>query len=54
MFNVCEMKVGWNSCKLDKGVYIINVPITNVLLPSTHQSLDPFLHSVFGSLIKCW
>jgi hypothetical protein len=36
-----KRKLDGNSHRLDKGVYIINIPMTNYAPPSTHQSLDP-------------
>jgi hypothetical protein len=37
-----KRKLDGNSHKLDKGIYIITIlAMTNCLVPSTHQSLDP-------------
>jgi hypothetical protein len=36
-----KRKLDGNSHKLDKGVYTINIPMTNYPPPSMHQSLDP-------------
>jgi hypothetical protein len=36
-----KRKLGVNSHMPNKGIYIINIPMTNYPSPSTHQSLDP-------------
>jgi hypothetical protein len=36
-----KKKLDGNSRMLDKGVYTINMPMTNCPLPSMHQNMDP-------------